>query len=63
MILKPSNSIARIYTMNRRDILMVLALLVLTVALTWAGTDYVVNYIVQPLVDEESAPSPSYPTP
>ena len=63
MILKPSNSIARIYTMNRRDIIMVLALLVLTVALTWAGTDYVVNYIVQPLVDEESAPSPGFPTP
>lgn len=42
---------------------MVLALLVLTAALTWAGTDYVVNYIVQPLVDEESAPSPGFPTP
>ena len=49
--------------MERRDIIMVLAVLLLTVAATWAGTDYVVNQVVLPLVEDEPAPSPSYPSP
>jgi hypothetical protein len=63
MIVKPPESIARISPMDRRDIIMVLAVLLLTMAVTWAGTDYVINHVVQPLMDEEAAPSPGYPTP
>jgi hypothetical protein len=61
-ILKPSNSVARISPMDRRDIIMVLAALVLTMALTWAGTDYIVNHVMRPLMDEEASPTPGYPT-
>ena len=49
--------------MDRRDINMVVAKLLQTYAVTWAGTDYVVNQIVLPLVEDEPAPSPSYPSP
>lgn len=45
-----------------RDIIMLLAVLVLTIALTWTGTDYIVDHIVQPLMDEEASPVPGYPT-
>jgi hypothetical protein len=62
-ILKPSNFVARIFPMDRRDIIMVLAVLVLTVALTWAGTDYIVRHVMQPLMDDEASPTPGYPTP
>jgi hypothetical protein len=44
--------------MHRRDIIMVLAMLLLTIAVTWAGTDYVVRQVVLPLVEDEPAPSP-----
>jgi hypothetical protein len=47
--------------MNRRDIIMVLAVLVLALVATWAGTDYVVDHVVMPLVEDEPAPGPSYP--
>jgi hypothetical protein len=53
----------RTSAMDRRDIIMVVAVLLLTIAATWAGTDYVVNQIVLPLVEDEPAPSPSYPSP
>jgi hypothetical protein len=56
-----ANSITRIYSMDR-DIIMLLAVLVLTIALTWTGTDYIVDHIVQPLMDEEASPVPGYPT-
>jgi predicted metal-binding membrane protein len=59
---KPSSSVARISPMDRRDIIMVLAVLVLTVALTWAGTDYIVSHVMQPLMDDEASPTPDYPT-
>lgn len=49
--------------MDRRDIIMVVAVLLLTLAATWVGTDYVVNQIVLPLVEDEPTPSPSYPSP
>jgi len=49
--------------MNRRDVIMVLAVLLLTVVVTWAGTDYVVNQVVLPLIEDEPASSPSYPAP
>jgi hypothetical protein len=52
----------RIQLMNRRDIIMVLAMLVLTMALTWAGTDYIIDHVVQPLMEDESAPSAGYPS-
>jgi hypothetical protein len=48
--------------MDRRDVIMVLAVLLLTMAVTWAGTDYIISHVVQPLMDEEAAPSPGYPT-
>ena len=51
--------------MERRDIIIVLAVLLLTAVVTWAGTDYVVNEVVLPLVEDEPAPSPSpgHPSP
>jgi hypothetical protein len=52
----------RIQLMNRRDIIMVLAMLVLTVVLTWAGTDYIIDHVVQPLMEDESVPSSGYPS-
>jgi hypothetical protein len=48
--------------MDRRDIIIVIAMLVLTMALTWAGTDYIIDHVVQPLMEDESAPSPGYPS-
>jgi hypothetical protein len=54
---------ARTSAMERRDIIMVLAVLLLTVAATWAGTDYVVNQVVLPLVEDQPAPSPGFPSP
>jgi len=47
--------------MHRRDIIMVLAMLLLTIAVTWAGTDYVVRKVVLPLVEDEPAPGPADP--
>jgi hypothetical protein len=45
--------------MHRRDIIMVLAMLLLTIAVTWAGTNYVVKQVVLPLVQDEPAPGPA----
>jgi hypothetical protein len=53
----------RTSAMDRRDIIMMVAVLLLALAATWAGTDYVVNQIVLPLVEDEPTPSPSYPSP
>jgi hypothetical protein len=52
----------RTSSMDRRDIIIVIAMLVLTMALTWAGTDYIIDHVVQPLMEDESAPSPGYPS-
>jgi hypothetical protein len=49
--------------MDRRDILMIMAMLLLAVAATWAGTDYVVNQVVLPLTEDEPAPSPGVSNP
>jgi hypothetical protein len=40
--------------MEPRDILMVLAAFVASIALAWAGTDYVVDHVVQPLVEDSA---------
>jgi hypothetical protein len=61
--LKPPDDVTRTSPMERRDIIMVVAVLLLTIVITWAGTDYVVTNVVMPLVEDESAPSPSYPGP
>jgi len=63
LTLKPIGSAAVAFRMNRRDVIMVLAVLLLTVVVTWAGTDYVVNQVVLPLIEDEPASSPSYPAP
>jgi hypothetical protein len=35
---------------------MMLAVLLLSMALTWVGTDYVVDHVVAPLTEDEPAP-------
>ena len=52
----------RTSSMDRRDIIIVFAMLVLTMALTWAGTDYIIDHVVQPLMEDGSTPSPGYPS-
>jgi hypothetical protein len=49
--------------MEKRDILVMLAVLLLSIALTWAGTDYVVDHVVLPLVEDEPAPPSGSGTP
>jgi hypothetical protein len=49
--------------MQIRDMIMILAVLILSIALAWAGTDYVVDHVVAPLMQEEAAPSPGYRAP
>jgi hypothetical protein len=61
MILKPLEGLVVPLRMNRRDIIIALAVLLLTIVATWAGTDYVVNQVVLPLIEDE--PGPGSPAP
>jgi len=63
MILKPPEGLVVPLRMNRRDIIIALAVLLLTIVATWAGTDYVVNQVVLPLVEGEPAPGPGNTAP
>ena len=56
--LKLSDGVARITGMEKRDLVVMLAALLLSIALTWAGTDYVVDHVVLPLTQDEPAGSP-----
>jgi hypothetical protein len=44
--------------MEKRDLIFMLAALLLSVALTWAGTDYVVDHVVLPLMEDQPAGAP-----
>lgn len=41
--------------MERRDIIIVAIALVLSIALAWAGTEYVVDHVVVPLTKDDPA--------
>ena len=46
--------------MNRRDMLLLAALLLISLIVTWLGTDYVLNHVVIPLIDDRQ-PGPDLP--
>jgi hypothetical protein len=49
--------------MEQRDMVLLIAALLLAIVVTWAGTDYVVDHVVLPLAEDEPAPGRSDLTP
>ncbi|WP_316235444.1 hypothetical protein [Bradyrhizobium sp. SZCCHNR1023] len=39
-------------SMERRDMLLLAGLLLLALTITWVGTEYVLNHVVIPLIDD-----------
>jgi len=56
--LKRIAAVVRSSSMQIRDMVMILAVLILSIALAWAGTDYVVDHVVAPLMQDEPAGAP-----
>ena len=53
-------ALPRSSSMNRRDMLLLAALLLISLIVTWLGTDYVLNHVVIPLI-EDRQPGPDLP--
>ncbi|MGY3451570.1 hypothetical protein [Bradyrhizobium sp. USDA 4353] len=47
--------------MDRRDMILMAALLLISVVMTLVGTEYVLDHVVMPLIDDGSLPSPASP--
>jgi len=62
-MLKRTGRGVRSSPMERRDIIIVLVMLLAAVAVTAFGTDYVVDRVVSPLLDDAQAPAAPSPRP
>lgn len=43
--------------------MLVLGVLLISIVITWLGTDYVLNHVVIPLIDDGRIDRPDLPTP
>lgn len=49
---KRAAALPRMCSMERRDMLLLAGLLLLSITITWVGTEYVLNHVVIPLIDD-----------
>ncbi|WP_139020556.1 hypothetical protein [Bradyrhizobium sp. ORS 285] len=51
----------RMSSMDRRDMMLMAALLMISIVITLVGTEYVLDHVVMPLIDDVGLPSPDLP--